>query len=244
MTDKQAFDLYRKTGDVEIRNEIVEKYLYMVNILIRKYLNKGVEYDDLYQVGSLALVNAVERFDPDKGYEFSSFATPTILGEIRKYFRDKEWSLKVPRRYKEIAMKIPQAKEALFEKNGKTPTPTEIAVFLEIPVDEVLSAIEGSKAYDTKSLNQTYTENGEDGEDLMLEKFMAVEDTGYRSIELSEVIKSVLQKLNETETRIFKERFLNLKTQAEIASEMEVSQMTISRAEKKIRKKFEKELQR
>ena len=93
--NRELFDQYRKTGDIEIRNQLVEKYLYMVEVLIRKYLNKGVEYDDLYQVGAMALVSAVERFDPEKGYEFSSFATPTILGEIKKYFRDKEWTLKV-----------------------------------------------------------------------------------------------------------------------------------------------------
>ena len=98
MLKQELFDQYRKTGDVSIRNEIVESYLYMVDILIRKYLNKGVEYDDLYQVGAMALISAVERFDPSKGYEFSSFATPTIIGEIKKYFRDKEWSVKVPRR--------------------------------------------------------------------------------------------------------------------------------------------------
>lgn len=91
MLKQELFDQYRKTGDVSIRNEIVESYLYMVDILIRKYLNKGVEYDDLYQVGAMALISAVERFDPSKGYEFSSFATPTIIGEIKKYFRDKEW---------------------------------------------------------------------------------------------------------------------------------------------------------
>ena len=89
MLKQELFDQYRKTGDVSIRNEIVESYLYMVDILIRKYLNKGVEYDDLYQVGAMALISAVERFDPSKGYEFSSFATPTIIGEIKKYFLNK-----------------------------------------------------------------------------------------------------------------------------------------------------------
>lgn len=87
MINGELFDRYKKTGDIEIRNELVEKYLYMVEVLIRKYLNKGVDYDDLYQVGAMALVSAVERFDPDKGFEFSSFATPTILGENQKIFQ-------------------------------------------------------------------------------------------------------------------------------------------------------------
>ena len=91
MVKLEDFKKYKESKNIEDRNEIVEAYLYMVEILIRKYLNKGVEYEDLYQVGALALVAAVDRFDPEKGYEFSSFATPTILGEIKKHFRDKEW---------------------------------------------------------------------------------------------------------------------------------------------------------
>ena len=113
--NSELFDQYAKHPTIELRNKIVEENLYMVDILIRKYLGKGVDYDDLYQVGALALVSAVERFDPSKGYEFKSFATPTILGEIKKYFRDKQWSLKVPRRLKEITSKVYEVKSDLAE---------------------------------------------------------------------------------------------------------------------------------
>ena len=136
MLKQELFDQYRKTGDVSIRNEIVESYLYMVDILIRKYLNKGVEYDDLYQVGAMALISAVERFDPSKGYEFSSFATPTIIGEIKKYFRDKEWSVKVPRRMKEMAGKIQSAREELSNRLQRNPTIPEIAEFTGFSEEE------------------------------------------------------------------------------------------------------------
>ena len=102
-TTSELLKEYAENPSIELRNRIVEENLYIVDILIRKYLGKGVDYDDLYQVGAMALVSAVERFDPSKGYEFQSFATPTILGEIKKYFRDKEWSLKVPRSMKENA---------------------------------------------------------------------------------------------------------------------------------------------
>ena len=121
MMEQELFLEYKSNPKIELRNQIVEKYLYMVDILIRKYLGKGVEYDDLYQVGALALVSAVERFDPDRGFEFSSFATPTILGEIKKYFRDKQWSLKVPRRLKEMAAKIQEVKDSFYEFH--TPSP-------------------------------------------------------------------------------------------------------------------------
>ena len=127
MMEQELFLKYKSNPNIELRNELVEKYLYMVDILIRKYLGKGVEYDDLYQVGALALVSAVERFDPDRGFEFSSFATPTILGEIRKYFRDKQWSLKVPRRLKEMAAKIQEVKDAFYTENHRNPSVEEIA---------------------------------------------------------------------------------------------------------------------
>ena len=219
MMNRELFDQYRKTGDIEIRNQLVEKYLYMVEVLIRKYLNKGVEYDDLYQVGAMALVSAVERFDPEKGYEFSSFATPTILGEIKKYFRDKEWTLKVPRRQKEIALKIPTAKNTLYEKLG-------------------------SQAYGTYSLNQTFDENGEDGENAVFEKYMAMNEAGYDRFEMAELINSVVSRFSENERLIFRRRFLENKTQGEIARLMGVSQMTVSRLEKTIKQKFLKELQK
>ncbi len=111
----ELFEDYKKNPTIEKRNALVEKNLYMV------------DYDDLYQIGALALVSAVERFDPMKGFEFSSFATPTILGEIKKYFRDKQWSLKVPRRLKEIAAKVQDAKEVLTSQNHRAPTVEELA---------------------------------------------------------------------------------------------------------------------
>ena len=120
------FKEYAKNPTIELRNQLVEENLYMVDILIRKYLGKGVDYDDLYQVGALALVSAVERFDPEKGFEFKSFATPTILGEIKKYFRDKQWSLKVPRRMKEISSKVQEVRDQLTTSLGRAPTLEEI----------------------------------------------------------------------------------------------------------------------
>lgn len=244
MTNRELFDQYRKTGDIEIRNQLVENYLYMVEVLIRKYLNKGVEYDDLYQVGAMALVSAVERFDPDKGYEFSSFATPTILGEIKKYFRDKEWTLKVPRRQKEIALKIPTAKNQLYEKFGRTPTVAEISEALGYSEEEILKAMESSQAYGTYSLNQTFDENGEDGENPVFEKYTAMNESGYDRFEMAELINSVVSGLSENEKKIFQWRFIENKTQGEIAGMMGVSQMTVSRLEKAIKQKFLKELKK
>jgi RNA polymerase sigma factor (sigma-70 family) len=137
--NKELFEKYQETRSIELRNKIVEKYLYIVDILIKKYLNKGVDYEDLYQVGSMALVFAVERYDVSKGYEFTSFATPTIIGEIKRYFRDKGWAVKVPRRLKEISAQIPPAKEYLYGKLNRTPTIKELSEYLGI--EEGLKAI-------------------------------------------------------------------------------------------------------
>ncbi|QOX65979.1 SigB/SigF/SigG family RNA polymerase sigma factor [Anoxybacterium hadale] len=238
MSNKELFERYRETGSKELRNEIVERYLYIVDILIKKYLNKGVEYEDLYQVGSMALVFAVERYDASKGFEFTSFATPTIIGEIKRYFRDKGWAVKVPRRLKEISAQISPAKEFLYGKLNRVPTVSELAQHLGYSEEDILEAMEGGQAYSTYSLNQTFDEGGEEGEGAVLEKYTGREEHGYKSFENAELIKSVLMELSDKEQDIFKRRFFKNETQQDIAQEMGVSQMTISRLEKKIREKF------
>ncbi len=244
MMDRDLFQEYKKDPSVEKRNEIVEKYLYMVDILIRKYLGKGVEYDDLYQVGALALVQAVERFDPDKGFEFSTFATPTILGEIKKYFRDKQWSLKVPRRLKEIAAKVQETKESLAADLQRQPTIPELAEATGLPEDQIIEALDSAQAYGTYSLDRTFEDAGEDGESAYLEKYTGFDEVGYDRIELGEIIEKVMATFNDQYKHIFKERFLNNKSQSAIAEELGVSQMTVSRAEKNMVKKFRDELRR
>lgn len=241
MLNQSLFEQYQKTGDTEIRNEIVENYLYIVDIIIRKYLNKGVEYEDLYQVGAVALILAVERFDPSKGYEFSSFATPTIIGEIKKYFRDKNWSLKVPRRLKEVSGKLQSAREELSGSLHRAPTVKEIADYTKLSEQDVIEAMESSMAYNAFSLHQTFDERGDDSDNFAFEKFAAFEDEGYSRLEYDEMIAHVLAELSDTNRFIFKRRFIDDKSQSDIAKELGVSQMTISRAEKNIKSRFRQE---
>lgn len=243
MLNQELFNQYKKTGDISIRNKIIESYLYMVDILIRKYLNKGVEYDDLYQVGAMALIFAVERFDPSKGYEFSSFATPTIIGEIKKYFRDKEWSVKVPRRLKELSGKLQAYKEELSNKLQRNPTILELAEYAGCSEEDVLQAMESGMAYNAFSLNQTFDESGEEGEASAFEKYAAMEESGFDQLEYREMIEKVLNELSDTNKFIFRQRFVENKSQAEIAKWLGVSQMTISRAEKNIKERFKQEAQ-
>jgi RNA polymerase sigma-B factor len=243
ISNKELFEKYARTKDVELRNELVEKYLYLVDILIKKYLNKGMEYDDLYQVGAMALVFAVERYDTSKGFEFTSFATPTIIGEIKRYFRDKGWAMKVPRRLKEIAARIPAAKEELYGKLMRNPTVPELARALGYSEEDILEAIESGQAYGAYSLSQSFDEGGEQGE-AAIEKFTGVEEAGYASFENAEIIQKVLDGLSEKEREIFALRFIKNRTQQEIAGEIGVSQMTISRFERIIKQKFKDEYHR
>ena len=240
--NSELFNRYKENPTIELRNQIVEENLYMVDILIRKYLGKGVDYDDLYQVGALALVSAVERFDVSKGYEFKSFATPTILGEIKKYFRDKQWSLKVPRRLKEIATKVQEVKNSLSNTLGRAPSVDEIAKATGYTHEQIMQALESSKAYGT--LESAAAGAGDNGDDNPLEKYIGFEDSGYERVEMNEIVSKVLESFSDTYKFIFKERFIENKPQAAIAKELGVSQMTISRAEKNIVEQFKKEIRR
>ena len=243
-TTSELLKEYAQNPSIELRNKIVEENLYIVDILIRKYLGKGVDYDDLYQVGAMALVSAVERFDPSKGYEFKSFATPTILGEIKKYFRDKEWSLKVPRRMKEIAGKVQEVKEKLTGDFGRVPTVEEISEATGFTHEQIIQALESAKAYGTYSLDSAGSGSEEEAEATALEKYIGFEDNGYERVELGEIINNVLKSFSGTYKYIFKQRFILHKSQSEIASKLGVSQMTVSRAEKAIIESFKKDLKK
>ncbi len=243
-TTSELLKEYAQNPTIELRNKIVEENLYIVEILIRKYLGKGVDYDDLYQVGAMALVSAVERFDPSKGFEFKSFATPTILGEIKKYFRDKEWSLKVPRRLKEISGKVQEVKERLAGELGRVPTVEEISEATGYTHEQIIQAMESAKAYVTYSLESAGTGSDEDAEASALEKYIGFEDSGFEKVELGEIINTVLSSFSDTYKYIFKQRFIENKSQSEIASKLGISQMTVSRAEKSIIESFKKELKK
>jgi RNA polymerase sigma-B factor len=239
--NNKLFEEYSRTRDIDLRNQIVERYLYMVDILAKKYINKGVDYDDLYQIGSMALVFAVERFDPGKGYEFTSFATPTIIGEIKRYFRDKGWAVKVPRKWKEISAKVPEAKEVLSQRLGRAPKIAEIAEYLGHTEEDILESMESGRAYGTYSLQQTFEDGGNEGDSSVFERYTAREDTGYTSFENADLVKRIYDKLTKDEKRFFQMRYFESLTQQEIADSMGVSQMTVSRMEKRLKEKFREE---
>ena len=238
---KYLFKIYREEKDIEVRNELFLRYEYIAEILSKKYINKGIDYDDIYQVASMGLLYAIERYDLDRGFEFSSFATPTIIGEIKKYFRDKGWSVRVPRRIQELSKKINVAKNKLHQDLQRVPKIEDIAKYLEVTEEQVIEAMEASQVYTPKSLDLTYDSNGED-KDIQLIDVIGENDKYFDAIENIDFIKKCLEKLNAVEKKIVNDRFFDNKTQIHVANELGVSQMTVSRLEKKIIKKFKKEM--
>ena len=243
LTEKELFNEYAVTGSIEIRNELINRYLYIAEILSKKFLNKGIEYEDIFQVASLGLIYAIERFDVNRGFEFSSFATPTIIGEIKKYFRDKGWSIKVPRGIQELSKKINMAKSTLQQTLQRTPTIKDIAEYLNHTEEEVIEAMEASQVYTSRSLDLTYDSDGEN-KDIQLLDIIGETDRRFDEIENKDFLQKAMQKLNRVEKKVLKDRFFKNKTQMEVAKELQVSQMTISRMEKRIIEKFRIELKK
>ncbi|MDD2447690.1 MAG: sigma-70 family RNA polymerase sigma factor, partial [Tissierellia bacterium] len=139
---KKLFRIYKEKREKEVRDILIEEHLYIAEILSKKYANRGIDYDDIYQVACIGLIYAIDRYDIDKGFEFSSFATPTIIGEIKKYFRDKGWTIRVPRRIQELSKKINNAKILLSQELQRSPTIEDIANYLNSTEEEVLEALE------------------------------------------------------------------------------------------------------
>lgn len=225
-----------------LRDRLIEHHMYIAEILSKKYVNKGIEYDDLFQVASLGLIFAIDRFDVSKGYEFSSFATPTIVGEIKRYFRDKSWVIKVPRRIQELSKKVNMARVELSQELQKNPSIDEIADYLELSSEEVIEVLDASQVYSPQSLDKSLDSQNDD-KDAIFGDLLGVEDKNFESIETMDFIKNTMEKLKEMEKKILIYRYFEKMTQIAIANELGVSQMTVSRIEKKIIKKFRQELE-
>ena len=240
---KNLFISFKENRDKKTRDILIEQHLYIAEILSKKYANRGIEYDDIYQIACIGLIYAIDRYDVDKGFEFSSFATPTIIGEIKKHFRDKGWTIRVPRRIQELSKKINNAKVLLSQDLQRSPTVNDIATYLECTEEEVLEAMEASKVYTPQSLDLTYDSNSED-KDVNLSDLIGEEDKNYSKIENNDFLIKTMEKLNEMEKQILVERYFNKRTQVSIAQMLDISQMTVSRIEKKVLEKLRKEVER
>ena len=208
------------------REGLVHLHLPLVEHCARRFRNRGEPFEDLVQVGTIGLIKAIDRFETDRGVEFSTYATPTVIGEIKRHFRDKGWAIRVPRRLQELRMQIGSATGELTQKLGRSPTPRELAEVIGCTVEEIMEGIESSHAYATLSLDAS--DDTDDGPPAVLST-LGVEDVSIEHVEVRESIKPLLEGLGDREKRILLLRFFKNMTQSQIAEEIGVSQMHVSR---------------
>jgi RNA polymerase sigma-B factor len=214
-------------GDREAREQLVQRFLPLARQLARRYQRGGEPLDDLVQVASLGLLKAIDRFDPDRATAFSSFAVPTILGELKRHFRDKGWSVRVPRDLQELTVKLEPANEALTRELGRAPTTTELSERLGVSVEQVLEAREASGAYRAVSLDRP-RDDDDDAADGLGAAYGVV-DSGFSEAEDAATVHRLMRVLNEREREVLRLRFAEDLTQAEIGERIGVSQMHVSR---------------
>ncbi|MFJ4658876.1 SigB/SigF/SigG family RNA polymerase sigma factor [Nocardia sp. NPDC088792] len=219
-------------GTVErdrLRDEIVGKCLPLGEHIARRYSGRGVEFDDLAQIAAVGVILSVDRFDPSNGATFLSFAVPTIMGEVKRYFRDSTWAVRVPRRLKEIQQRLATAVPELSQRLGHPPTARELATHLDADLAEITQALIASNCYSADSLdaNRSLTDEGEQTASPL--DRLAAEDPGYRMVDETLTAAPLLAALPERERSILVMRFGDGKTQAEIAEVIGVSQMHVSR---------------
>jgi len=228
------FIKFRNDPNSQNRNEIVSKYLYLPEIISKKFVNRGIDYEDIYQVACLALIKAVERYSLDKGVKFISYATPTIIGEIKRFFRDKGSVIRIPRRIYEVYQKVNHAREYLSQEYHRAPRVDEVARYLNISEETVIEIIESGNAYNLQSFDQNvYTDD-----DLELHETIGTDDATFERIENRDFLEKSLGKFNEAEKEFIRMRYFSNKTQKEIADKLGVSQMYVSRLERKVLEKF------
>ena len=223
--ERDLFSEYRDTGDRRLRNELAERHRGLAVTLARRFAGRGEPLDDLVQVAMLALLRAIERFEPARGNSFTTFATPTVLGELRRHFRDHTWALKVPRPIKDLHLRVRPAVNELRAELGRAPTVPEVAAHLSVREEDVLQALEVSAAYRPSSIHASAP--GGDGQTF--EERLADDRDDYAATEVEQTVRSLLARLPERERTVLQLRFYDELTQSEIAERIGISQMHVSR---------------
>ncbi len=221
---KRLFRELRQNEDPDIRNTLIESHLGLVEYLARRFAGRGEPLDDLIQVAGIGLVKAVDRFDPDRNVEFSTYATPTIVGELKRHFRDKGWAVRVPRRLQELNLRLGSVISQLSQDLQRSPTVAEIGKAAEATEDEVLEALDSAHAYSLISLD-----SGPDREGLTYHDQIGYVDEALESLEDRVSVGPLLKQLPARERRMLHLRFFKGMTQSEIADELGISQMHVSR---------------
>jgi RNA polymerase sigma-B factor len=224
MQDEQGqFVEFAQTRDEQLRNTLVESHLELAQHLARRFVNRGESYEDLVQVASLALLKAVERFDPDRGVDFTTFATGTVIGELKRHLRDRGWSIRAPRRVQELYLALGPATESLTQRNGRPPTISELAEAMDSSEESVLEAIEAGRSYRISSIDAPDRQEG------ALSARLGAVDTDIAGAEDRVVLAILMADLTERERTILRLRFTESLTQSEIADRVGMSQMHVSR---------------
>ncbi|MBR4173451.1 MAG: sigma-70 family RNA polymerase sigma factor [Clostridia bacterium] len=228
--ENELFKKYRETKDKKIRDELVSRYTYVAKILAYKFLTYGVEFDDLYQVACMGLILAIDRFDPDRNVQFTTFLTPTVIGEIRRFLRDKVPAIRMPRRLYDALSKAESEKM----RSGNLSI-TELSKRLNIPVETL------NEAYTAGDTNFMKSLEDEAFSDSALSNFLGYDDYGFALIENRDFLDYCISKMDEREQAVLKMRFFEGKTQTETADALGLSQMSVSRIEKKVIEKIKKD---
>jgi RNA polymerase sigma-B factor len=223
----ELFVRWQQERDPRAREELVQRFLPLARKLARRYSGAHEPFDDLLQVASLGLVKAIDRFDTSRGTAFSSFAVPTILGELKRYFRDLGWSVHVPRGAQELALKVEDGRQQLMSRTGRPPTVPEIAEYLELSIEEVLEALETAGAHHTASLDSP-REDGEEDSGTLADAFGQI-DERFELVDAKVTIAAAAKHLGARERRVLVLRFVEDLTQSQIAEMIGVSQMQVSR---------------
>jgi RNA polymerase sigma-B factor len=225
--DRRLLVRYHREGDPVAREQLVERFLPLARQLARRYQRGGEQLDDLVQVASLGLLKAIDRFDPARETAFSSFAVPTILGELKRHFRDKGWSVRVPRDLQEMAVKVDRVADEMSRELGRAPTPAELAERTGATQEQVLEAREASGAYRAVSLDRPRTEDEDDGDSYA--DAVGADDPGFRLAEDAATVERLMRVLDDREREVLRLRFEEDLTQSEIGQRVGVSQMHVSR---------------
>jgi RNA polymerase sigma-B factor len=222
---KRLLQAYKQEGDLAARDRLIEELMPLVRSLALRYTGRGESLEDLVQVGAVGLIKAVDRFDPDRGVELTTYAVPTILGEIQRHFRDKAWAVHVPRSVKELRVRLARLLDSLSAELGRSPTIEELARAADADEEEVIEALDSDQAYTARSLSAPLgDESGSSLSDLVGE-----DERGYERVEEGALLASGLEALEPRERRIVTLRFFHGLTQSQIAAEIGISQMHVSR---------------
>ncbi len=224
---RELFRRFKQGGDEEAREQLIVSHLNLVRFLASKFKNRGESLEDLVQVGTIGLIKAIDRFDPERGLEFTTYATPTIMGEIKRHFRDKGWSVRVPRRLQELSAKVNRTNDELTNQLQRSPSVAEIAEHLDVSVDEVLEAMESSSAYSSVPLEGGGSSDDDEAPSV-IDRY-ATEDADLAASDDRIVLEEAIADFSPREQDVIRMRFVEGLTQVEIAEHLGVSQVQVSR---------------